>query len=1397
MAQRMQQRRDTAANWTSTNPVLAQGEIGVETDADPIVFKIGDGVTAWNFLGYAGGETGPGGPPTGAAGGVLNGSYPNPGFAADMATQAELDTLSTSTTSGLAAKADAAATTTALAGKAATSHAHSAADITSGTVAAARLGTGSAGAGALVLADNQTWITPAGTYTAENARDDVGAALVGTGGITVTPNDVANTITVDGSAITVYTAENARDDVGAALVGTGGITITPNDVANTITIDGAAISGYTDEQARDAIGVALIGSGGITVTPNDVANTITVDGSAVYTAENARDDVGAALVGTGGVTVTLNDVSNTITIDGLGTGTQDGGFGVKVAVMTGDITESANSFTNLTGLAFDVTAGHRYRASFFVPVRSASATSGPQFVFTAPTMTSAAINARIPRLAASADGLFETATTAMTSNIAGLDLPTANEDYLVEIVAVFQPAADGTIQLRGRAETSGQLMTFQSYGFGEILDYDDPLASNPEIPVPVFIRCADTDTTATTIGTNKGRIRMPFGYQLTEVRAGLTNAGGVTVDVNVSGISILSTKLTIDAGEKTSVTALVPAVISAAEIADDLEITVDVDAISGAPSGLKVWLIGIPDPLADVHPPPPETDLITDSFNGTAGNAVTLAATSADSLSGSGVLTFSDDFSTDGSGGLRIAGSSVSALRWEWASHAQHFAKWYYRHTVTPSSTAWFVYVYEADGTTVAFRIGVNSSGMFVIQVGTAGATDTTTVAAVTGQNYRFDLSVDTGPDTGRLAIYTLTGINATTEASALDVLTVTTTAAALSDELIGLNAVITGSGPTVAGNLVQEGFETPANGVQLTNLNTTASTHTGTGTITASTTYAAEGTKSMHVAGTATDFLSWAAATHTVHKASVYFRYVAASSGGNCYLYKVRDGANALDAFQLGIGTDGRLRIRNSNNGTPAIAVTAFVTNTNYRLDIEAAGGGAYTVKIYTGANINSTTTPVETVTMIGTITATNFGIIAVGNQATLTAAVDVYIDRVRVDNTALPTPIGVVSAVGVDAIFDHYMSDSAVMPANTFIEEQGGGNNQVSALLVPPDGKCWWGGHCTLRSGGGQTVDAGIDVWMTFSRRRPDIVHFYKTALNWNGVPTTGSTGEAICLDKAPGVRSIGLFNWKFATGTTWQAIAGGSNDANIRTWANGWANYPHKVFINLHHEWDRAATATGAMSWNNYAAAFRHIVDVYRAEIPSAERNLIFVWGPTGYSSNVGSNGSDYLAAWPGDAYVDWIAWDPYFQTTNRVDFGDFVTTGGVHRSLIQENVANTSGWTGMYIFATNPHTVGVNGLLYPFSGTKPLMIGEWGTWFATDPINGPDSEGDLTDNDAAVRIRSIGDQAPDYPAIKAIVHYNDDPMHNNHIDPVSSHPLAADAFGDVGELAYFNVGVQNAP
>jgi hypothetical protein len=52
MADVIQIRRDTAANWTSANPTLASGEIGLETDTD--LFKVGDGATAWASNTYGG-----------------------------------------------------------------------------------------------------------------------------------------------------------------------------------------------------------------------------------------------------------------------------------------------------------------------------------------------------------------------------------------------------------------------------------------------------------------------------------------------------------------------------------------------------------------------------------------------------------------------------------------------------------------------------------------------------------------------------------------------------------------------------------------------------------------------------------------------------------------------------------------------------------------------------------------------------------------------------------------------------------------------------------------------------------------------------------------------------------------------------------------------------------------------------------------------------------------------------------------------------------------------------------------------------------------------------------------------------------------------------------------------
>jgi hypothetical protein len=50
MPKTLQLRRDSAADWTSNNPTLSEGEIGYETDTGKV--KIGDGSTTWTSLDY-------------------------------------------------------------------------------------------------------------------------------------------------------------------------------------------------------------------------------------------------------------------------------------------------------------------------------------------------------------------------------------------------------------------------------------------------------------------------------------------------------------------------------------------------------------------------------------------------------------------------------------------------------------------------------------------------------------------------------------------------------------------------------------------------------------------------------------------------------------------------------------------------------------------------------------------------------------------------------------------------------------------------------------------------------------------------------------------------------------------------------------------------------------------------------------------------------------------------------------------------------------------------------------------------------------------------------------------------------------------------------------------------
>lgn len=170
--------------------------------------------------------------------------------------------------------------------------------------------------------------------------------------------------------------------------------------------------------------------------------------------------------------------------------------------------------------------------------------------------------------------------------------------------------SEGIIELKGTTNSNPQFVILED-GQVKIQDYlfvDDSIrtfnltadtitaTTYQNLPFELQFACSD-ETTAITTGTTKITLRSPCAFTLTEVRGSLSTAqttgNTFTVDVNLNGSSVLSTLLTIDNGEKTSVTAATPPVISTTSIPDDGEITIDVDQIGdGTAKGLKILLKG-------------------------------------------------------------------------------------------------------------------------------------------------------------------------------------------------------------------------------------------------------------------------------------------------------------------------------------------------------------------------------------------------------------------------------------------------------------------------------------------------------------------------------------------------------------------------------------------------------------------------------------------------------------------------------------------------------------------------------------------------------------------------------------------------------------------------------------
>ena len=111
-----------------------------------------------------------------------------------------------------------------------------------------------------------------------------------------------------------------------------------------------------------------------------------------------------------------------------------------------------------------------------------------------------------------------------------------------------------------------------------------------------FVIAVSDESTDLATGTDKVYFRMPYAGTLLAVRASVNTAptdANIEVEINEDGSPLLSTILSIDASQKTSTTAAVPAVISGTgALTDDAEITIDIDQVGGtvAGKGLKVYM---------------------------------------------------------------------------------------------------------------------------------------------------------------------------------------------------------------------------------------------------------------------------------------------------------------------------------------------------------------------------------------------------------------------------------------------------------------------------------------------------------------------------------------------------------------------------------------------------------------------------------------------------------------------------------------------------------------------------------------------------------------------------------------------------------------------------------------
>lgn len=303
VAIRIQLRRDIAANWTSANPILRAGEIGVETDTQRI--KIGDGSAAWSTRPYIN---------------VL------PSELTELSQDAVNQALTAG--NGITKVYDDNANTLTI-------------SVDTSVIA------------------NKTYVDTA----VSNLIDAAPALLDTLNELAAAIGDDANFVTTITSNIAtaksqaISTSNSYTDTREAAeVIARNAAILVAINALTTSDIEEGSNLYFTAERAQDAANDALVAGNGITKVYDDAANTITLSVTNSVITEAAQDAVNDALVAGVALTKTYNDSLNTLTIDLDNTAVTAGSYGSTTKIPTftvdqqGRLTSAgeANVATNLS-----------------------------------------------------------------------------------------------------------------------------------------------------------------------------------------------------------------------------------------------------------------------------------------------------------------------------------------------------------------------------------------------------------------------------------------------------------------------------------------------------------------------------------------------------------------------------------------------------------------------------------------------------------------------------------------------------------------------------------------------------------------------------------------------------------------------------------------------------------------------------------------------------------------------------------------------------------------------------------------------------------------------------------------------------------------------------------------